>query len=61
MVHSPDVTQSPITTSTYALEFQKAIEQSSHGRQILFIQVLSQYIYHPLSLKIKFICNYVLI
>lgn len=39
MAHSPDVTQPPITTSTYALEFQKAIEQSSHGRQILFIQV----------------------
>ncbi|XP_052123450.1 patj homolog isoform X1 [Frankliniella occidentalis] len=39
LVHSPDGTQPPITTSTYALEFQKAIEQSSHGRQILFIQL----------------------
>jgi hypothetical protein len=29
----------PITTSTYALEFQKAIEESSQGRDVLTVKV----------------------
>lgn len=35
-----DVTLPPITTPTYALEFQKAIELSSHGREVQTIKLL---------------------
>lgn len=34
-----DVALPPITTPTYALEFQKAIELSSHGREVQTIKV----------------------
>jgi hypothetical protein len=34
-----DVALPPITTPTYAIEFQKAIEASSRGRQVLTVQV----------------------
>nr|CAD7407612.1 unnamed protein product [Timema poppensis] len=34
-----DVALPPITTPTYALEFQKAIEASSQGRDVLTVQV----------------------
>uniref|UniRef100_A0A023F3W4 Pdz domain-containing protein n=2 Tax=Triatoma infestans TaxID=30076 RepID=A0A023F3W4_TRIIF len=34
-----DTSLPPITTSTYALEFQKAIEESSHGREVLTVKL----------------------
>lgn len=34
----------PITTPTYALEFQKAIEESSQGRDVLTVKVLFYFI-----------------
>ncbi|XP_073994431.1 multiple PDZ domain protein-like isoform X3 [Rhodnius prolixus] len=34
-----DASLPPITTSTYALEFQKAIEESSHGREVLTVKL----------------------
>jgi hypothetical protein len=34
-----DVALPPITTPTYAIEFQKAIKASSRGREVLTVQV----------------------
>lgn len=34
-----DVALPPITTPTYAIEFQKAIQASSRGRDVLTVQV----------------------
>ncbi|XP_072157075.1 multiple PDZ domain protein isoform X4 [Bemisia tabaci] len=37
---SKDVTLTPITTASYILEFQKAIEESAQGREIITIQLM---------------------
>lgn len=37
-----DTSLPPITTPTYAIEFQKAIEQSSRGRDVQTIKVSAE-------------------